>query len=79
MPCHHSKELEENEEYAEKEDEFDIKPQDELKQLDDDEEELIDIVTIEQTEVHIRPSATPSVPPRSPLASHFASHCPPKP
>jgi len=51
------KELEENEEYAEKEDEFDIKPQDELKQLDDDEEELIDIVTIEQTELAHVPDA----------------------
>ncbi len=50
------KELEENEEYAEREDEFDIVPQAETKQQDD-EDELIDIVTIDPTELNHVPDA----------------------
>jgi len=51
------KELEENEEYAEREDEFDIVPETETKRAEEEEEELIDIVTIDPTELNHVPDA----------------------
>ena len=50
------KELEENEEYQEREDEFDLKPGFGVKQgADDEEEETIDILTVERTELEHTP------------------------
>ena len=51
------KELEENEEYAEREDEFDIKPTAELERQVEEVEEVIDIVTMEHTELAHVPDA----------------------
>jgi COMPASS component SWD1 len=51
------KELEENEEYDEKEDEFDIKEAKDTKQADAEEEESIDILTLEPTELAHNPDA----------------------
>jgi len=50
------KELEENEEYEEREDEFDIKEVQEAK-VDDPADELIDVVTVERSEVAHVPDA----------------------
>ena len=51
------KELEENEEYSEREDEFDIVPQAEVKAREEVDEEHIDILTIDQTELEHIPDA----------------------
>jgi len=52
------KELEENEEYEEREDEFDVQPRGgaEVRQ-DDDADEIIDVVTLEPSEVAHKPDA----------------------
>ena len=62
------KELDENEEYAEREDEFDIKPQADFKANDVDEDEVIDILTVERTEVSREPLTWPARRTRCPTA-----------